>query len=158
MRVGRSDFNDPVYKYNRCYCCCHCSCILGSGCELFTRDGASAVDEGQGRKIRKSRTEGFSGGRNRREWNGRNVRFWVEKTAVESHRRTITTGWRPDKICRSFGKRREEDTGKWENDILIEFILRRKLQCKRHYAKYYLLYGRYNAKVWMQIKYRIYCI
>lgn len=34
---------------------------------LFTRDGASAVDEGQGRKIRKSRTEGFSGGRNRRE-------------------------------------------------------------------------------------------
>lgn len=61
VRVGKSDFSDPVCKCNRCCCSCHCSCILGSGCELFTRDGASAIGEGQGRKIRKSRDWEFLG-------------------------------------------------------------------------------------------------
>lgn len=155
MCVGRSDFSDPVCKCNRCCCCCHCSCILGSGCELFIGDGASAVGKGQGRKIRKSWTEGFSGGRNRRgmKWTervflGRENSGWIEGRLQPSG--VLIKYAAPSANAR----RGYRKMGEWypygiyfTPQTLMQKALRRILSSIR-----------YNAKVWMQIKYRIYCI
>lgn len=137
-----------------CTCVCVSTCASASRKEQFSRPSLKARqllppqlhpwqrmrtfywcqrtqrDEGQGRKIRKSRVKCFSEG-----IAGRTRRFWVGKTAVGRHRRTITAGCRARKTRRLLGQMREERTGKWENDILAEFISPREHQCKRHYAR-----------------------
>lgn len=150
MRVGKSDFSDLVCKCNRCCCCCHCSCILGSGCELFTRDGASAVGEGQGRKIRKSRDWEFF---RRKEPTGNEMDGACVSGSRKQRLDRIEGRLQPGGVLvkhaapSANARKVYRKMGEWY--LLVKFISRRKFQCKTHYAKYYLLQDRYNAKVWM---------
>lgn len=137
MRVGKSDFDDPVCKCSRCR---RCSCTLGSERELFTRVGASAMGEGQGRKIRKSWEEGGRLSISRREETG-DAR-WTKCAFLgrensgsialkDDYRRVVC--WQNMPLLRQM---REKYTEKWKNDILVEFIPHCELQCKSHYTGY----------------------